>query len=181
MAKKEIIIAGVGGQGIVSAGGMLAEAAAIYENHEALMGCAYGSEARGTFTKSEVIIDDKRIAFPEVQKADIVVVLHQIAYDRYFDKVEEGTRLIYDSDSITPRESKAEQIGAPITSLAESIGAVGSQNMIALGILSSYEGMVGEEPLEKLIDKKFAAKPKVAERNRKALKVGRQAACAHSV
>lgn len=176
MTKKEIIIAGVGGQGIVSAGGMLAEAAAIFEHHEALMGCAYGSEARGTFTKSEVIIDDKRIAFPEVQKADIVVVLHQIAYDRYADKLGSGTKLLYDSDCITPRNSEARQIGVPISSLALQAGASGSQNMIALGILSAYEGIVGIEPLEKLIDKKFAAKPKVAERNKNALKIGRQAA-----
>ena len=74
--KRQIVLAGVGGQGLVSAGGMLAEAAAIYEKREALMMCAYGSEARGTFTKAEVIIDDeKRIYFPEVQQPDIVVAL----------------------------------------------------------------------------------------------------------
>lgn len=174
MAKKQIVFAGVGGQGVVSAGSMLAEAAAIFENQEALMGCAYGSEARGTFTKSEVIIDSQRIAFPEVIGADIVVALHQIAYNRYVNSLDSCTTLIYDSDCVTPAESKAKQLPLPISSIAEGCGAVSSQNMVAMGIISAMDGMVGIEPLEKLVQRKFAAKPKVVERNIKALNAGRE-------
>lgn len=171
MAKKQIILAGVGGQGLVSAGGMLAEAAALYEHHEALMGCAYGSEARGTFTKAEVMIDDKRIYFPEIQEPDIVVALHQIAYDRYAGKLPETALLIYDSDVVKPAEG-GRQLGVPMSSMAQEAGAVGSQNMVALGLLSAMGGIVEMEPLEKLVQRKFAAKPKVVERNLKALNAG---------
>lgn len=165
MTKKQIIIAGVGGQGVVSAGGMLAEAAAIYEKREALMMCAYGSEARGTFTKTEVIIDEKRIFFPEVIAADVVVALHQIAYERYFDALKEDTLLVYDSDCITPKESRAKQLGLPITSVAEESGDVRSVNIAALGMLSAIGDTAGLEPLEKMVRKKFAGKEKVIERN----------------
>ncbi len=175
MAKKQIILAGVGGQGLVSAGGMLAEAAAIYEHHEALMGCAYGSEARGTFTKAEVMIDDKRIYFPEIQEPDVVVALHQVAYDRYAGKLPEAALLIYDSDAVKPVEG-GRQLGVPMSSVALEAGAVGGQNMVALGLLSAMGGIVGIEPLEKLVRRKFAAKPKVAERNIKALNAGRSCA-----
>lgn len=171
MGKKQIIFAGVGGQGLVSAGGMLAEAAAIYEHHEALMGCAYGSEARGTFTKAEVMIDDKRIYFPEIQEPDIVIALHQIAYDRYAGKLPDSALLIYDSDVVVPVEGGL-QLGVPMSTVAEKAGAVGSQNMVALGLLSAMGGIVGLEPLEKLVERKFSAKPKIVERNLKALNAG---------
>lgn len=172
MAKKQIILAGVGGQGLVSAGGMLAEAAAIYERNEALMGCAYGSEARGTFTKAEVIIDDKRIFFPEVQQPDIVAVLHQTAYDRYAGKLPETALLVYDSDVITPSVEQENQLGVPMSALADAAGAPGRTNMVVLGMISAMDGIVGREPLERLITKKFESKPKLVEMNISALNAG---------
>lgn len=171
--KRQIILAGVGGQGLVSAGGMLAEAAAIYEKREALMMCAYGSEARGTFTKAEVIIDDeKRIYFPEVQQPDIVVALHQIAYERYYAKMPEGSLLIYDSSCVTPKESPAKQLGFPIATIAEEAGDVRSANIAALGMISALGGTAGLEPLEEMVRKKFAGKAKVIERNIQVLHAG---------
>ena len=82
MSKAEIIIAGVGGQGCVSGGNLLAYAAAVYDNKEALAAVSYGSEARGTFSKSDVIISDEQIYFPYTQKADDVLILDPIAYER---------------------------------------------------------------------------------------------------
>lgn len=172
MTKRQIVLAGVGGQGLVSAGEMLAEAAAIYEKREALMMCAYGSEARGTFTKAEVIIDEKRIYFPEVQEPDIVVALHQIAYERYRAGMPEGSLLIYDSGCITPGDSPARQLGFPIAAIAEEAGDVRSANIAALGMLSSLGGTAGLEPLEEMVRKKFAHKPKVIERNIRVLHSG---------
>lgn len=172
MSKIQIILAGVGGQGLVSAGGMLAEASSIYEKREALMCCAYGSEARGTFTKAEVIIDEKKIYFPEVQQPDVIIALHQIAYERYAGAVGPSTKLIYDSDTVIPHESGAEQIPIPISSLAEEAGAAISQNVVMLGILSAFPGTAGLAPLEEMVKKKFAAKPKVIETNIKALHAG---------
>lgn len=179
MSKMQIVLAGVGGQGLVSAGGMLAEATSIYEKREALMCCAYGSEARGTFTKAEVIIDETRIFFPEVQDADVVIALHQIAYERYASEnganaavVSAKTKLIYDSNTVTPHDCPAQQIGIPISKLAEEAGAAISQNVVMLGILSAFPGTAGLEPLEAMVKKKFASKPKVIATNIKSLHAG---------
>lgn len=172
MAKIEIVLAGVGGQGLVSAGGMLAEAAATCEKREALMCCAYGSEARGTFTKAEVIIDDSRIYFPEVQIPDVVVALHQIAYERYVDALDPASLIIYDSAAVTPRESNARQQGIAISKLAEEAGAVASSNVVMLGILSAMYGVASIDSLKKMVEKKFAGKPAVIEKNFKALEAG---------
>lgn len=172
MGKQQFILSGVGGQGIVSAGKMLAEAAAIYEQRQSLMECLYGAEARGTFTKSEVIIDDAQIFFPQIRDPDIVLALHQIAYDKYVSVLKPGATLIYDGDIITPGTSAASQRPFPFTSTAEKLNIVGSQNMIALGALAALTGAVGTEPLKELVREKFAGKPKVIENNIKAIDAG---------
>lgn len=65
--KKEIVLSGVGGQGVVSVGEVMGLAASLYEeNLNATMSASYGSEARGTFTKTDVIISDGEIGYPNV-------------------------------------------------------------------------------------------------------------------
>lgn len=175
MSKIQIILSGVGGQGLVSAGKMLAEAAAIYEKKESLMGCAYGSEARGTFTKAEVIIDDTKIYFPEVQTPDYVIALHQVAYDRYVKSLGPDTVLIYDSDVITEEESSAKQMPFPISTISQQAGTTTGQNMVVLGILAALTGVVKEETLSVLVKEKFNSKPSVIEKNLRGISLGIQA------
>ncbi|MBR1997777.1 MAG: 2-oxoacid:acceptor oxidoreductase family protein, partial [Akkermansia sp.] len=153
----------------------LAEAAAIHERKESLMGCAYGSEARGTFTKSEVIIDEKRIYFPEVLQPDYVIALHQVAYNRYVKTLGKETCLLYDSDTVKAEESDAKQLGIPFTSISDQAGAANGQNMVALGVLAGALGIVGKEALDTLIAEKFASKPNVVERNQTAISLGMEA------
>jgi 2-oxoglutarate ferredoxin oxidoreductase subunit gamma len=69
----EVRLAGEGGQGMILAGILLAEAAAIYDEKNAIQTQSYGPEARGGASKAEVIISDKEIDFPEVISADILV------------------------------------------------------------------------------------------------------------
>ena len=84
--KKEIVLSGVGGQGVVSVGEVMGLAASLYEeNLNATMSASYGSEARGTFTKTDVIISDGEIGYPNVASPDIILCLAQVAYDRYVD------------------------------------------------------------------------------------------------
>ena len=79
----EIVLSGVGGQGLLSIGNLLGEAASIFGGKKATMTASYGVETRGTFTKSDVIISDEEIDFPEVLNPDIVLCLAQVSYDRY--------------------------------------------------------------------------------------------------
>ena len=77
----EIVLSGVGGQGLLSIGNLLGEAASIFGGKKATMTASYGVETRGTFTKSDVIISDEEIDFPEVLNPDIVLCLAQMSYD----------------------------------------------------------------------------------------------------
>ena len=73
--QKEVIISGVGGQGMMLCGTMLAKAAVIYDHKRATMSTEYGTETRGTSAKSEVIISDDEIFFPDVMEPNLGSVL----------------------------------------------------------------------------------------------------------
>jgi 2-oxoglutarate ferredoxin oxidoreductase subunit gamma len=166
--KWEIILSGVGGQGLVLSGSLLGEIAAVNDRKYAVLTTAYGTEARGTFTKSDVIVSSKPIYFPEVLKPDLVVALAQVAYDRYVSVVDESATLVYDSDLVTEvKESKAKQYGFPFTRLAREMGRESMANMIALGTIIKLTGVVDHEAYYSLIEERFAENPKVVELNRK--------------
>ena len=172
MGKTEIIISGVGGQGCVSGGNTLAYAASVYDGHEALMASAYGSEARGTFTKSEVIISDWNISFINCLEPDFVVAMDPISYKHYVNDLKTGVKFIYDADAVIPTECKADQIGYPLTSLALESGNISNINSVVLGILVTIAGVATPASVEKCIREKFHSKPDVAESNVTAFNIG---------
>lgn len=172
MKKTEIIISGVGGQGCVSGGNLLAQAAAIYDGKEALAAVSYGSEARGTFSKSEVIISDSQIFFPYAQDPDFIIVMDPVAYDRYVDNVSDRTVILYDSDTVTERPSKAVQYGYPMSTMAVSAGSIASLNIVALGILARHSQAVSFDAMTKTIQARFGKKPKVCQSNLTAFQAG---------
>ena len=96
MSKKtwEIIFSGVGGQGLVSCGNILGEAAS-FDHLNAVMTTTYGVETRGTFSKSDLIISDEDIDYPEALHPDVILALAQVAYQRYAPIAGENTVLIY--------------------------------------------------------------------------------------
>ncbi|MDH5624239.1 MAG: 2-oxoacid:acceptor oxidoreductase family protein, partial [Candidatus Bathyarchaeota archaeon] len=96
----EVRLAGFGGQGIISAGLMLAVAACIYEDRNAVQTRSYGPESRGGACKSEVVISDEKIDFPTVTEPDVLIVMSQEAYNAYVDTVKKGGTLLLDSDLV---------------------------------------------------------------------------------
>ena len=79
----EVRLAGEGGQGMILAGIILAEAAAIYDGKNVVQTQSYGPEARGGASKAEVIIAEGEIDFPEVLSADVLMAMSQEACDKY--------------------------------------------------------------------------------------------------
>lgn len=171
--KYQIVLSGVGGQGLISCGSIIAEAAIAYENKFATLSSSYGVETRGTFTKSDIIISNREIYYPEVIKEDIVLALAQAAYDRYVGKVDSEACLVYDSSMVAAvRESKAEQYGFPFTALARKQGNVTSTNIIALGALVGLTGILKEESVIKAIQNIYHERPKVMKLNIEAFNKG---------
>ena len=173
MNRTEIRLAGEGGQGMILAGIILAEAASIYGGRNAVQTQSYGPEARGGASKSEVIISPDEIDHPEVLQADILVALSQEAYRKFHQDVKPGGLLIVDAERVEGAEEHVIQV--PITRMAlETTGRQITANTVALGVLIGLTGIVSREDIEKAVT---ARAPRgTEESNRKALEAGFAAA-----
>ena len=172
--RTEIRLAGEGGQGMILAGIILAEAAAIYDGKMAVQTQSYGPEARGGASKSEVVIAAGEIDHPEVLSADVVVTLSQEAFDKYASTVKPGGLLIVDDDNVRSIAAPA-AIKIPIGWLAlHTTGKSITANTVALGVLVGLTGVVSREAIEKAVT---ARAPRgTEEMNRQALQAGFTAA-----
>jgi 2-oxoglutarate ferredoxin oxidoreductase subunit gamma len=86
----EVRLAGEGGQGLILAGVILAEAAAATEGTYVAQTQSYGPEARGGASRSEVVISDHEIDYPRVVEADLLLAMSQEAYDRFGAELKQG-------------------------------------------------------------------------------------------
>ena len=153
-----IVLAGVGGQGLVTIGTLLGEAA-VLEGRNACLSSTYGTEARGTFTKSDVLIGDGEIDFIEVVEPDALLCLAQTAYDRYAPGLEsegaERTLLLYDVDLVTPSLlCRAKSAAIPFARLASEQGAPGAANLAALGAVVELTGAVHPESVRSVLEER---------------------------
>jgi len=172
--RKEIRLAGEGGQGMILAGIILAEAAAIYDNKNATQTQSYGPEARGGASKAEVVIDQGEIDHPEVILADVLVAMSQEACDKYAGNLKKDGILIVDQERVG-RVPSNRAIKVPITRLAqESSGKSITANVVALGVLVGLTGVVSRQAITQAV---AARAPKgTEEMNQAALSAGFAAA-----
>lgn len=172
--RTEVRMAGEGGQGMILAGIILAEAATIYDGHNAVQSQSYGPEARGGASKSEVVISAGQIDHPEVLEPDVVVTLSQEAYRKFASTIKPGGLLIVDADKVDSTSAPM-AIRLPITKMAfEATGRSITANAVALGVLVGLTGVVTRQALEKAV---IARAPRgTEEMNHKALAAGFEAA-----
>lgn len=168
----EIRLSGEGGQGLVLAGKILAEAAAIYDGRNATQSQSYGPEARGGASKSEVIIADGEIDYPKAERLDLQLALTQEALDKYWKDLRPGGWLIVDSEAVTRLpEGELRLVRLPFVRLArERLGKPVVANIVALGVIVRLSRAVSEEGAEEAI---LARVPRGTEDlNRQAYRLG---------
>lgn len=172
--KIEIRLSGSGGQGLILAGLILAEAAAIYDNKNAVQTQSYGPEARGGASKSEVIISDSEILFPKTTRLDYLLALNQESCDKYYHDLKDKGLLLVDADAVE-HLPPVKSISLPLVrSAREKMGRVMTTNIISLGALVGISGVVNRKSLEKAVLNRV---PKGTEQlNLKALELGFQLA-----
>lgn len=166
----EIRLSGTGGQGLILAGIILAEAAIIDKNN-AIQSQSYGPEARGGASKSEVIISNTDIYYPKVTRPDIFLALSQEACEKYISDVKEGCTVILDS-MISINDIKGFKVyKVPILDIAsEKLGRSMVANIVALGVLVGLTEVVTRAAIEQAV---LSRVPKgTQELNRKALEEG---------
>ena len=149
MSRIRLVFSGSGGQGVITAAIILAEAAVIHEGMNATQSQSYGAAARGGSTRSDIIISDQEINFPEVTQPNILVCLTQDAYNSYSSIIRPGGTLLTDSKFVTTtKKVDAKQTDLPIyESVMKKIGKPIVFNISVLGALLGIQPLVSEDSL----------------------------------
>ena len=152
MDRKEIRIAGFGGQGIVLSGNIIGKAASLYSKEFAALTQSYGPESRGGSCRAEVVISDTSVDYPYVVSPQVQIILSQEAYNEYGRNAPPDTLLIVDSDLITVEPSQyPEPLSIPASRMAQELGRVVVANIIMLGFLAAINDIVSYEALKKSV------------------------------
>lgn len=159
MNKVRIVFSGSGGQGVITAAIILAEAAVTCEGRNATQSQSYGAAARGGSTRSDIIISDNDIDFPVVDQPNVLVCLTQEAYNGYANIVRPGGILLSDSKFVkTMRKVDAQKIELPMyEQVMENIGKPVVYNICMLGAVIGITGMLQPESILKVLGKRIPA------------------------
>jgi 2-oxoglutarate ferredoxin oxidoreductase subunit gamma len=152
--KYEIRLSGSGGQGLILAGIILADAS-IYQGINAIQSQSYGPEARGGASKAEVIISESDIHYPKVQECDLLLCLTQKSYDQYIASLKNDGILIVD-DSIRLKNTKpGKTYRLPILNIAyEEMKKPMVANIVSLGVISRVIDIIDEAYILKAVQKR---------------------------
>ena len=168
----QVRFAGLGGQGIILMGEILGEAAVIEKKYVGQTS-SYGSEARGSACKADVVISDSWIDYPEVTEADVLVCMSQGTYDMYKNKINPSTGMIFvDTQMVRPDPSSSlKHIPVPANEWAlKQLGNRMAANMVLLGAVVKTVGLVSEKAILQSLSKRVPSS--FLETNRKALALG---------
>lgn len=168
----QVRFAGAGGQGVILAGVLLAEAG-MHDGLHVVATQSYGPEARLGAAKTEVVLSRQPIVFPEVRVPDLIVCLSEDAYRKYSRPLASGgLRLV--EESVLPAGSEPETgtVTAPLIATARGLGPNGAvaANVVALGALVALSEVVTEASLRRALRQRV--KPALLELNERALAAG---------
>jgi 2-oxoglutarate ferredoxin oxidoreductase subunit gamma len=174
MSRYEIRLSGSGGQGLIFAGIILAEAAGIHDGKYVCQTQSYGPEARGGTSKAEVVISDEEIDYPKAIKPDLLLAMNQKSCDAYFFDLKPAGMLIVDSTFVSQLPT-TKAVAIPFTKIArEKLGNEVGANIVALGALAVLSGAVSLSSLEAAVMSRISKGTE--DFNRKALELGIESA-----
>lgn len=176
-----LVLSGSGGQGVITAAIILAQAAVIHEKRNAVQTQVYGAAARGGATRSDVIISDAVINYPKVNQPDILVCLTQEAYGKFAAIIRPGGLLITDPRFVTPgKKVDAMQYEIPMyESVMDKITKPIVFNVCMMGAVVGLTGVVALTSVEKVLEQCLPAA--FLDMNREALQMGFELGTAHQV
>jgi len=172
MERLRMVFSGSGGQGVITAAIILAEAAVLHEGLNAVQSQSYGAAARGGATRTDVIISDSTIDYPKVIQPNLLVCLTQDAYNKFYEIIRPGGLLITDTRYVKiHKKVDAQQKEIPIYhSVMEKIGKPIVFNIAMLGTLISITEVVSPESIMKVLENRIPSD--FLEMNRQALDLG---------
>ena len=168
---KQVMLCGLGGQGIVLAGTILGQAA-FNDGKWVSSTNSYGAAARGEACRAEVVISERPIVFPYVVAADILIAMYQTAYDRYIGRVKPGEGVVIYDERLVPEEMKGlKYVGIPASRTAiEELNNGMAANVIILSAAVEITDVVSKKELESAIEQIIPEK--LREINLEAMNIG---------
>ena len=172
MERCRMVFSGSGGQGVITASIILAEAAVLHDNLNAVQSQSYGAEARGGATRADVIISDSKIDYPKVIQPNVLVCLTQDSYSKFFPIIRPGGLLITDARFVQiQKKVDAQQRELRMyESVMEKIGKPIVFNICMLGAVISITQLVTPEAIMKVLETRIPSG--FLDMNRKALHLG---------
>lgn len=172
MARTEVLISGFGGQGVVRIGQTLGLAAVLSDLHTTML-VSHGTETRGGYVRTQVVLSDELIDSPVIENPDYFCAMSKAAYQRFSHMVDKGI-LIYDPGFVEPDTSlPCRQIAVSARNLsAEHFGRELFANMIIYGyIVRRLEGKIDKEKAIEALKQRI---PRSIEENIRAFELGYQ-------
>jgi len=154
MEHLELIIAGFGGQGILSAGRLLAYAGMLEGKNVSWLP-SYGPEMRGGTANCSVVISEEPVGSPILDTANVLIVMNGPSLDKFEKVVEPNGIIISDSSLVEakPKRTDIDFTGVPASQLASDMGNQTYANIIILGKLLAKTGIVSKESFEAALKK----------------------------
>jgi 2-oxoglutarate ferredoxin oxidoreductase subunit gamma len=175
--RSRFIFSGSGGQGVITAAIILAEAAVLLEDLNAVQTQVYGAAARGGATRSDVVISDSEIYYPKVKQANVLVCLTQEAYVKYSPFVRPGGLLITDPRYVRIQRAP-DAVRAELPMHQAVMGKIGKPvvfNVCMLGAVVGLTRVVRPESVRKILERRIA--PAFLDMNREAFELGMKLGC----
>ena len=152
--EQDVIIAGFGGQGILLAGEVLANALMLDEKNVTWYP-SYGAEMRGGTVNCEIVTSEEEVSSVNKKEADFVIALNQLSFDKFLPKLKKGGWMIVNSSLAKELRSRLDvnYLFAPITNLANDLGEIKIANIISLGILAQVSKLTSIDSLHQALDR----------------------------
>lgn len=169
----KILAAGTGGQGVLTIGNALGNAAML-EDYFVTYLPSYGAAMRGGTANCTLSISDEEVASPVASTPDILVAMNQPSLMAFISRLEAGGQLLYNSDLVdyVPERGDVEMFAAPVNRVGRELGSERSANMVMLGALVRMTGIIKAETVQKSIEMMMGSKKKLAELSAKAFQAG---------
>lgn len=155
--EEKIIIAGSGGQGVLTLGLFLCRVAILSDKNVTWLP-SYGAEKRGGFSFCNVVFSDDEIFSPVVDVPTTLIVFDQRAYDTYKNKIEERTILIENSSLIKSSQIKGRKVSVPASDIAKNLNFIKGTNMVLAGVYSVLYNIFEKEKYFKVIEEMLAGR-----------------------
>ena len=150
--RHEVRLTGFGGQGIMLAGYIVGQAAAVYEQKHATHIRDYGPEARGGSCRADVVISDKPVLYPYINAPSVLVAMSQQAYDKYRPGSRENSLILIDEELVRHREKRKDRLWSiPAQRMAEELGGANMANVVMLGFLTAVTDIISLEAIKKSV------------------------------